>query len=162
MFDEAIGKTEEMLLISMSAIIHAKINILHRMSKSNKDECDDLQFWPDGKSFEEVCKDVSVSNEVHRVLKHKGNIYPRDIYLSSDEYEEVDKAQLVNLLIGHIETGATIIEETYMTEIQLRRIVERTTQEAGEQQSDGDERMDKNGENISKFSKEAMTLGDVV
>ena len=38
----------------------------------------------------------------------------------------------------------------------------RTAQEAGEQQSDGDERMDKDGENISKFSKEAMTLGDDV
>jgi hypothetical protein len=33
------------------------------------------------------------------------------MYLSSDEYEEVDKAQLINLLIGHIETGTTIIEE---------------------------------------------------
>ena len=32
-FDEAIGQTEEMLLISMSAIIHAKINILHHMGK---------------------------------------------------------------------------------------------------------------------------------
>ena len=161
-FDEAIGQTEEMLLISMSAIIHARINILHHMGKSNKDECDDLQFWPDGKSFEEVCEDVLVSNEVHKVLKHKSNIHPRDVYLSSDEYEEVDKAQLVNLLIGHIETGTTIIEEAYMTEIQLRRVVERTAQEAGEQQSDGDERMSKDGENISKFSKEAMTLGDDV
>ncbi len=47
-----------------------------------------------------------------------------------------------------------------MTEIQLRRIVDRTAQEASEQQSDGDERMVKNGEDISKFSKEAMTLGD--
>ena len=161
-FDEAIGQTEEMLLISMSAIIHSKINILHHMGKSNREECDDLQFWPDGKSFEEVCKDVLVSKEMHRVLKHKGNIHPRDVYLSSDEYEEVDKAQLVNLLIGHIETGTTIIEEAYMTEIQLRRIVERTAQEAGEQQSDGDERMDKDGENIGKFSKKAMNLGDDV
>ncbi len=99
---------------------------------------------------------------MHRVLKHKGCLHPRDIYLSSDEYEEVDEAQLVNLLIGRIETGTTIIEEAYMAEIQLRRIVERTAQENGEQQSDGDERMDKDGENISKFSKEAMTLGDDV
>ncbi len=62
------------------------------------------------------------------------------MYLSSDEYEEVDGTQLVNLLIGHIETGTSIIEEVYMTEIQLRRIVDRTSQEATEQQSDGDER----------------------
>jgi hypothetical protein len=40
-----------------------------------------------------------------------------------------------------------------MTEIQLRRIVDRTAQEADEQQSDGDERMTKDGDNISKFSK---------
>ncbi len=85
------------------------------------------------------------------------------MYLSSCEFEEIDKAQLVNLLIGHIETGTTIIEEAHMTEIQLRRIVDRTAQEAGEQQSDSDERMVKDGENISTFSKEAskeaITLG---
>jgi hypothetical protein len=38
----------------------------------------------------------------------------------------------------------------------------RSHEEAGEQQSDGDERMDKDRENISTFSKEAMTLGDNV
>ncbi len=58
---------------------------------------------------------------------------------------EVEKGQLVNLLIGHIETGTMIIEEAYMTEIQLRRIVDRTAQEAGEQQSDGDERSNGQG-----------------
>ncbi len=95
-------------------------------------------------------------------MKHKGSLHPRDMYLSSDEYEEVNGAQLVNLLIGHIETGTSIIEEAYKTEIQLRRIVDRTSQEASEQQSDGDERMVKDGEDVSKFSKEAMTLGDNV
>ncbi len=52
-----------------------------------------------------------------------------------------------------------IIEEVHMTEIQLKRIVDRT---AKEQQSDGDETMTKNGETISKFSKEAMNIGDEV
>ncbi len=161
-FNEVIGQTEEMLLISMSAIIEAKINILHHMSKSTKGECADLQFWPDNKSFDEVCVDMTVSDELHKVLKHKGNIHPRDIYLSADEFEEVESDKLINLLIVHIETGTTVIEEAYMTEIQLRRIVDRTAQEASEQQSDGDERMVKDGEDISKFSKEAMTLGDDV
>ncbi len=130
------------------------------MSKPNKDECTDLHFWPDNKSFDEVCMDLTVSDEVHKVLRHKGNIHPRDIHLSADELEEVESDKLVNLLIGHIETGSTVIEEAYMTEIQLRRIVDRTAQEASEQQSDGDERMVKDGEDISKFSKEAMTLGE--
>ena len=65
----------------MSAIIQAKINILHHMGKSNKEECDELQFWPNNKTFEEVCMDISVSDEVHKVLRHKGNIHPRDVYL---------------------------------------------------------------------------------
>jgi hypothetical protein len=108
---------------------------------------------------------IAVSDEVHKVLRRKGSIHPRDVYLSANEFEEVEGKELVNLLIGHIETGATIIEEAYMSEIQLRRIlVDRTAQEASEQQSDGDERMAmvKDEEDISKFSKEAMTLGDDV
>ncbi len=161
-YNEVIGQTGEMLLISMSAIMEARTNILHHMSKSSKDECADLQFWPDNKSFDEVCMDMTVSDEVHKVLKHKGNIHPRDVYLSADEFEEVERDKLINLLIGHIETGTTVIEEAYMTEIQLRRIVDRTAQEASEQQSDGDERIVKDGDDISKFSKEAMTLGNDV
>ena len=50
----------EMLLISLSAIIESKINILYHMSESNKNQCHDLKFWPNNKSFEEVCKEVSV------------------------------------------------------------------------------------------------------
>ncbi len=49
-----------------------------------------------------------------------------------------------------------------MTEIQLRRIVDRNAMESINQQSDGDEQMVKDGHNIRKFSKEAMTLGDDV
>ncbi len=57
-FNEVVGQTEEMLLISLSAIIDAKISILYHMNESNKNTCQDLQFWPDNKSFEDVCKDV--------------------------------------------------------------------------------------------------------
>ncbi len=49
-----------------------------------------------------------------------------------------------------------------MTEIQLKRIVDRTNQEPGNQLSDGDEIMIKDGVSISKFSKEAMGLGKEV
>jgi hypothetical protein len=54
----------------------------------------------------------------------QGSHNPRDIYLlvSADEFEEVERDKLVNLLLGHIETGTTVIEEAFMTEIQLRRI----------------------------------------
>ena len=150
-FDETIGQTEEMLLISLSAIIDAKINILYHMKESNKSECKDLRFWPNGKTFEEICNDVSMKKKIQSVIRHHEKIQPRGMYLSSEEYEEVEVEHLI-----------TLVEEVYMTEIQLRRIVDRNAQEGSEQQSDGDERMIKDGENISKFSKEAMTLGDDV
>ncbi len=70
------------------------------------------------------------------MFKAKTKINPRDLYLSSDSYEEVQKDQLINLLINHIETGTTVIEEAYMTEIQLRRIIDRTSSDTGDQQSD--------------------------
>ena len=90
-----------------------------------------------------------MDNEINHVFKAITKINPRDLYLSSDNYEEVQKDQLVNLLINHIETGTTVIEEAYMTEIQLRRIIDRTSSDTGDQQSDGDERMIKDGEDIS-------------
>jgi len=67
---------------------------------------------------------------------------------------------LVNLAIQYLETPNLVIEEVYMTEIQLRRIVDRTAKEQQAHQSDGDETMTKNGKTISKFSKEAMNIGE--
>ena len=150
-FNDVVGQTEEMLLISLSAIIDAKINILYHMKESNKDTCRNLQFWPNDKSFEEVCNEVSMKKEMLEIVNNHKGYHPRDLYLSSDEFEEVEKER-------HI----FIMEQAYMTEIQLRRIVDRNAQEGIDQQSDGDERMNKDGESISKFSKEAMTLGEDV
>ena len=87
-FDEAIGRTEEMLLISLSAIIDAKINILYHMKESNKHECKDLRFWPNDKTFEEICNDVSMEKKIQSVIQHHEKIQSRDMYLSSNEYEK--------------------------------------------------------------------------
>jgi hypothetical protein len=74
------------------------------------------------------------------------------------EWEQLAEEQdLVNLAIQYVETADVVVEEVYMTEIQLRRIVDRT---AKEQQSDGDKMVTKNGKTISNFSKEAMNIGD--
>ncbi len=59
-FNETVGQTEEMLLISLSSTIDARINILYHMQESNRNECRELQFWPNNKSFEEICTDVSL------------------------------------------------------------------------------------------------------
>jgi hypothetical protein len=142
-FNEVVGQTEEMLLISLSAIIDANINILYHMKESNKNTCQDLQFWPDNKTFEEVCNDVSIEEEFHKIIRHCEKQHPRDIYLSADEYAEVDKVHIQDY----------VVYETYMTEIQLRRIVDRNAQEGSEQQSDGDERMVKDGEKHQQVLK---------
>ena len=49
--------------------------------------------------------------------------------------------------------------EAYMTEIQLRRIVDRAANEKTGSKTDGDETMVKDGNIISKFSKQSMELG---
>jgi hypothetical protein len=117
-----------------------------------------LAFWPLGKSFDEPVKELSLQDNIKRVFRMRTPINPRDVYISTSEYDEVTELDLVNLAINHIETGSTIMEEAYMTEIQLR-IVDRTSQEEGKQLSDGDEVMTKDGVTISKFSKEVMGLG---
>ena len=49
-----------------------------------------------------------------------------------------------------------------MSEIQLRRIVDKMANGAADQGTDGDEVMQKGGETISKFSKEALEIGAAV
>jgi hypothetical protein len=66
----------------------------------------------------------------------------------------VEEQDLVNLAIQYVETTDLVVEEVYMTEIQLRRIVDRTSKEQQAHQSDGDETMTKNGKTISQGSHE--------
>ncbi len=63
-FNKVVGQTKEMLLISLSSIINARINILYHLQESHRNKCRDLQFWPNNKSFEEICKDVSIKEEI--------------------------------------------------------------------------------------------------
>ena len=159
-FDAPLGDIEKIILLGLHTVVKANINILQHMKYSLEGKCTPLTFWPQGKSFDEALRgDLSTEDEVKRIFKLRKPINPREIYLSTEEYDEVTGEDLVNLTINHIETGGSFIEEAYMTEIQLRRIVDRTNQAEGSQLSDGDELMVKNGVSISKFSKEAMGLG---
>jgi hypothetical protein len=122
-------------------------------------KCTALKFSPKGMSFDEARKDITVDDNIKRIFKQRKDKHPRDIYMSTDEYDEVTGQDMVNLAIYHTEGGNTVVEEAYMTEIQLRSIVERTAKDEVGQLSDGDEIMVKDGERISKFSKQAMGLG---
>jgi hypothetical protein len=52
--------------------------------------------------------------------------------------------------------------EIFMSEIQLRAIVQNMDRQGADQQTDGDEIMVKDGATISKFSREALEVGDKV
>ncbi len=72
----------------------------------------------------------------------------------------MEEQDLVNLAIQYLETIDLVVEELYMTEIQLKRIVDRTAKEQQAHQSDRDETMTKIGKTISIFCKEAMNIGE--
>jgi hypothetical protein len=65
-----LGQTKEMLLISLAAIIESKFI----MNESNKNECHALKFWPNNKTFEEVCKDVTVDEKINQVFRAEARI----------------------------------------------------------------------------------------
>jgi hypothetical protein len=52
--------------------------------------------------------------------------------------------------------------KAFMSEIQLRGIVDKMAREASSQGTDGDEVMTRNGVVISKFSKDALEIGEAV
>jgi len=166
-FDSPLGPTQKMLLLSLQSVIEASINIIHHMDLSIKGKRGPLRFWPDNKSLEQICREISsidLKPTLHRRVKHQETYLQEREILDFDEVEDcteweqmAEEQDLVNLAIQYVETADLVVEEVYMTEIQLRRIVDRT---AKEQQSDGDETMTKNGKMISKFSKEAMNIGE--
>jgi len=155
-FDRSLGDTKQVVLLGLQTVMQAGINVLAHMQDSVNGKCTALKFWPNGMSFDEALKDITVDDDIKRIFKKRKDKNPRDIYMSTDEYDEVTGQDMVNLAINHIEVGNTVVEEAYMTEIQLRRIVERTAKDEVGQLSDGDEIMVKDGERISKFSKQAM------
>jgi hypothetical protein len=136
-FDRPLGETDQVILLGLQTVMHAGINVLTHMQDSVNGKCTSLKFWPKGMNFQEALRDITYTWE----------------------HDEVTGQDVVNLAINHIDIGSTMVEEAYMTEIQLRRIVERTAKEEAGQLSDGDEVMVKDGVRISKFSKQAMGLG---
>ncbi len=141
-------------------MIEASINIIHHMNMSIKGRCGSLTFWPDDKSLDQICRDIAAIDLKPTLLRRsKQYVHEALDFEEMDgplEWEELEQEEeLVNVAIQLFEVPDMIIEEVYMTEIQLRRIVDSTAKEQQAHQSDGDETMTKNGQTISKFSKEA-------
>jgi hypothetical protein len=106
-FDSPLGDTDKVILLGRHTMMKANINILQHMNDSLEGNCSALAFWPLGKSFDEAVKELSVQDNIKRVFKMRTPINPRDVYISTSEYDEVTGPDLVNLAINHIETEAS-------------------------------------------------------
>jgi len=131
-FEEAVGNTERLLLISMSAINKAKFDIQYHIEHSCAGRCMPLKF------LEECGEGLLLEDTLDYCNNMKGNC-PIGLYQESILYEKL--------------TGALL-----MTEIQLKNIVDRMGSDP-DTKTDGDETTIKDGNKISKFSKEAMEIG---
>jgi len=78
-----------------------------------------------------------------------------------DSSVEVEDRSASNVIIREL-FHSYAEHESYMSEIQLRRIVDKIANGSAVQGTDGDEVMQKGGETISKFSKEALEIGAAV
>ena len=73
-FDSPLGPTQKMLLLSLQSVIEASINIIHHMDLSIKGKRGPLRFWPDNKSLEQICREISsidLKPTLHRRVKHQ-------------------------------------------------------------------------------------------
>jgi hypothetical protein len=133
-FDEMVGNTEQLLLLSMQAIKKAKINVQHHIDHSCEGRCVPLRFLEEYEG-ETLFADMDKFGE-------EDEYCPRKLYEEAILYEDLTSALL-------------------MTEIQLKNIVDRMGADP-DTKTDGDETTVKDGIRISKFFKEAMEIGEDV
>ncbi len=128
-FDSPLGPTQKILLLSFQSVIEASINIIHHMDLSVKGKRGPLRFWPDNKTLEQICRDISsidLKPTLHRRMKQQEReIFDFDEVEECSEWEQMTEEQdLVNLAIQYIEAADLVVEEVYMTEIHIYRQTE--------------------------------------
>ena len=131
-FDEPVGNSDQLLLISMSAINKAKIDVQYHIEHSCDGRCKPLKFLNGNK------EELLLADTLDYFENMKENC-PVNLYQESILYEKLTSSLL-------------------MTEIQLKNIVDRMGADP-DTKTDGDETTVKDGVRISKFSKEAMEVG---
>ncbi len=78
-----------MILLGLQTVMQAGINVLAHMQDSVNERCTALKFWPKGMSFDEALKDITVDYNIKRIFKRRKSKHPRDIYMSTYEYDEM-------------------------------------------------------------------------
>ena len=147
-FDTPVGNTNEILLLGLKTIVEADIDIRYHMKLSVQGLSKMVRFvedTPDNKSNKSSIKHgrVEVLHYKTEVVLNHGCSSAVERYRRTTYFDECENTIL-------------------MTEIQLKNIVERLQMEEKDTKTDGDETMVKDGVVISKFSREALGLGDDV
>jgi hypothetical protein len=136
-FDTPVGRSEKLLLMSMSAIkLSGIIDVNYHIDESFEGRCVPLMFKVELKPTGYTHHSRA---ETYYYKIDKGDVTPCDVYRNTTLYDEHDNIVL-------------------MTEIQLKNIVDRLGKESVTG-TDGDEFTTKDGIKISKFYKEAMEIG---
>jgi hypothetical protein len=205
-FDQRVGNTDKILLLSLRTIRDANIDILYHMDQSLDGISSPLLFLKDKVVGRHKKKNLhGKARAAESFLRKQKRKYNRRNYSAfllasstpvakryaqqkfngfSDhslhclwEFDAKDLRALPpeekepSLNGGDRSTSNAIIRElfhsyaeheSYMSEIQLRRIVDKMANDSADQGTDGDELMQKAGESISKFSKEALEIGAAV
>ena len=205
-FDQQVGNTDKILLLSLRTIRDANIDILHHMDQSLDGISSPLLFLKDKVVGRHKKKNLHgkarAAESFLRKQKGKFNrgnhcafllasstpvakMYAQQKFSGFSDRSlhclwEFDAKDLRSFppeekesspsTADRLASNAVIREhfhsyaehESYMSEIQLRRIVDKMANETADQGTDGDEVMQKGGVSISKFSKEALEIGAAV
>ena len=149
-FDTPVGNTSEILLLGLKTIVESNIDIRYHMALSVKGQSKMVRFIEDreghllhGGQYKQNSGRVEVLHfKILETIDH-GKESAVERYRRTTFYDECENI-------------------TLMTEIQLKNIVERLQKDEKDTKTDGDETMVKNGVTISKFSCDALGLGEDV
>jgi hypothetical protein len=142
-FDTPVGNAQEILLLGLSTIVDANIDIRYHMSFSAQGISKMIRFLDEEPTQNLLLHFV---NPPHDVLSRNvvmGRETASEFYRDTSSFDEC-------------------LFPSLMTEIQLKNIVDRLQSEKKDTKTDGDETMVYNGVVISKFSCEALGLGEHV
>jgi hypothetical protein len=143
-FDTPVGNAQEILLLGLSTIVDANIDIRYHMSFSVQGISKMIRFLDKEPAQNLVLHFLDPPQSAHHEDVVTGKETAPELY---GETSSCDDEYLFPSL---------------MTEIQLKNIVDRLQSEKKDNKTDGDETMVHNGVVISKFSCEALGLGEHV
>ena len=142
-FDTPVGNAQEILLLGLSTIVDANIDIRYHMNFSVQGISKMIRFLDEEPTQNVVLHFVHPPQDTHLVDVVTGKETASELYRDTSSYDEC-------------------LFPTLMTEIQLKNIVDRLQSEKKDANTDGNETMVHNGVVISKFSCQALGLGEHV